>query len=60
MAPGERPVSAAVIQREFRKGRAKLSGMRKKKKLPADREVIDLQIKTLSSCEQLLKNILLI
>lgn len=60
MARGKRPLSTAVIRREFRKGRAKLSAIRKKKKSPAEKEVIDLQIKVLERCENLLDNIQLL
>jgi hypothetical protein len=55
-----RPVSGAAIRREFRKGRKELTATRKKKKWPAERKVIDLQLKTLKDCEQSLRNILLI
>jgi hypothetical protein len=34
--------------------------MRKRKKLPAERKVIDLQLKTLRDCERLLEDIMLI
>jgi hypothetical protein len=62
MAPAKqpKPVSREVIQKEFEKGRATLRKTKKKTKLKGDREVIDLQIKTLENCTELLKNILLI
>lgn len=56
MARRKPPVSAAAIQRELRKAYARLSAMRKKK-LPAERKVIDLEMKTLKRCERLLKNL---
>jgi hypothetical protein len=60
MTPRERPISASLIKEEFRKAAAKLRAKRKKEKLRAEREVIDLQLKTLSDCERLLWDIMLI
>ena len=55
MARRKSPVSAAAIHRELHKAYAKLNSMRKKK-LPAERKVIDLEMKTLKRCERLLNN----
>jgi hypothetical protein len=60
MARGKQPVSAVALRRAFRKEDAELRAMRKKKKLPADKKVIDLQLKALKACEQLLSRHLLI
>jgi hypothetical protein len=56
----ERPISASLIRREFRKAAAKLRAKRKEKKVVAERKVIDLQLKTLTDCERLLWDIMLI
>jgi len=60
MTPRERPISASLIRREFRKAEAKLRAKRKQKKLQGERKVIDLQLKTLNDCERLLWDIMLI
>lgn len=60
MAQAERPLSRSLIEEEFRKAEEKLRIDKEKKKLPSEREVIDLQLKTLTDCKQLLNDIMLI
>ena len=60
MGQPERPVSRSVIEKEFSKAEEKLRSEKEKKKLPAEREVIDLQLRTLKDCRKLLDDIMLI
>lgn len=60
MEPRARPLPTSLIRKEFDKAQAELRAMKKKKKLLAERKVINLQLKTLKDCERLLWDIMLI